>query len=177
MRRSLIFLICVFVEITIISAQNPTFKCDGIYQTSDNGVKILNNTKDKLPITKTITDTTTVFNKTDGTTKKIIQVRDINIPDSYLIDTIPIVCFNDFKSVELKWQKWKKPILSIKLNDKAKQTFSNATSQNIGKPLIILFENKLISAPVVYSHIDSGNMDITGLDLDIIIKIIQKLDK
>jgi len=153
-----------------ICGQNIFFKCDGIYQTSDNGIKIIN--KHSESDNRTRDSIIALVNK-DGVPRKIN-----NIPDFYLIDTIPIICSNDFKTVKIFQRKGNnKPELSVELNENVKEKFSKATDQNISKPLLIIFENKIIAAPIVVFTIENGKMQITGLDEELMNRIIKKFNK
>src|SRR4051812_29884460 len=67
---------------------------------------------------------------------------------SFLVDSVPIVCFSEFKSAHLATAlNDKKPRLFIELNNYGTIKFDSATIYNIGKPLLIIFENSIIAAP------------------------------
>ena len=170
MRKLTILLVLILIFNYETEAQTKVFKCDGIYQTHENGMKIINKHSESDNLTR---DSIIAIVNNDGVP---IPINDV--PYFYLIDTIPIVCFNDFKSAKLTWQKGNtKPVLSIKLIDSMKCKFANATRFNIGKPLPIIFENKLISAPTVVFAIESGELEITGLDKELIEQIVKKVKK
>jgi len=157
-------------------AQNVIFKCNGIYQTSERGIRVFvvkNKTTKPSNDSKTM-DINSQKNEGNSLIKEVIET-----PNSYLVDTIPIVCFDDFKTVKLVQQKGNinKNELLIELNENVIDKFKSATYQNIGKPLPIIFENKLISAPVAVFTIDNGKIQVTGLDEELIDRIIKKVNK
>ncbi len=167
-----------FIIILIIGLNNWTkaqdfiFKCDGIYQTKDNGIKIF---VDKMSKSISPEDTITV-NKKDKVNMEITE--DFKTPDSYLVDTIPIICTNDFKIVRLdKDKRTNKPIFYIKLNDNVKDKFAKATEQNLSKSLLLIFDNRLITASNVVFPIESGELNINGLDEILIKRLIKKINK
>ena len=50
----------------------------------------------------------------------------------------------------------------MKFNDEGKQLFAEATAANIGKPIYIVMDGEVISAPMVQSAITTGEASITG---------------
>lgn len=54
------------------------------------------------------------------------------------------------------------PYVALKFNDEGKQLFAEATAANIGKPIYIVMDGEVISAPMVQSAITTGEASITG---------------
>jgi preprotein translocase subunit SecD len=54
------------------------------------------------------------------------------------------------------------PVVGIEFSDEGAQKFADITERNIGKPVPIMIDNQVISAPVVQSHITGGSAQITG---------------
>jgi preprotein translocase subunit SecD len=54
------------------------------------------------------------------------------------------------------------PQIEIVFNDKGKAKFAEATAASIGKPLAIIINGKLLSAPIVREKIHGGRAVITG---------------
>lgn len=54
------------------------------------------------------------------------------------------------------------PIVDIEFNSKGAGIFANITEKNVGKPLAILLDNNIISAPEVREPIPSGRAQISG---------------
>ena len=54
------------------------------------------------------------------------------------------------------------PVISLEFNDEGKKLFSEITSANIGKPVAILLDGQVISAPIVQSAITEGSAVISG---------------
>jgi SecD/SecF fusion protein len=52
--------------------------------------------------------------------------------------------------------------VSITMNDRAAVEWANLTQKNIGKPLAIVMDNVVYSAPNVRGRIDGGKSSITG---------------
>jgi preprotein translocase subunit SecD len=96
----------------------------------------------------------------------------------FLVDPNPIVCFSEFKLAEFGISHYdRKPILSIELNDNATMKFDSATAKNIGKPLLIIFENSIVSAPNVIQQIEDGKIQVTGLEEKLIKQIVAKVQQ
>ncbi len=160
------FLLTIIIE--LCNAQNYTFKCDGIYQTCQNGIKIKNELKH---ISR---DSCIALARAEGAEIKQI----FGDPDFFIIDTIPVVCFSDIKSAKIQFEELnKKSVLVITLKDNEKDKFKDVSVKNIGKNLPIIFENKLISDPVMNDIIENGKMDLSGLDNEMMEKIIRKVNK
>ena len=54
------------------------------------------------------------------------------------------------------------PYVALKFNEEGKQKFADATKNNIGKRILIVMDNDVISAPTVNSEITDGEAMITG---------------
>jgi len=55
-----------------------------------------------------------------------------------------------------------KPYIGIDFNSDGTKIFADLTKKNLQKPLAIVLDNQIISAPIVQSEIDSGQAVITG---------------
>lgn len=55
-----------------------------------------------------------------------------------------------------------KPSVSIEFNDEGSKKFEEITSRNIGKPLAIVLDNDIVSAPMVNEKIIGGKAQISG---------------
>lgn len=53
--------------------------------------------------------------------------------------------------------------VSLKLNEKGKSKFSDATSQNVGKSISIIYDDEIISSPRVKEAITNGQAVINGM--------------
>lgn len=56
------------------------------------------------------------------------------------------------------------PIVTMQFNREGKQLFADITKRNVGKPVAIVLDGKIVSAPKVEAEITSGDAQITGLD-------------
>jgi preprotein translocase subunit SecD len=54
------------------------------------------------------------------------------------------------------------PIVNFRFNIRGAQRFGQATTQNLGRPLAIVLDNKVISSPVIQSPITGGSGQISG---------------
>ncbi|MEG0580225.1 MAG: protein translocase subunit SecD, partial [Niameybacter sp.] len=54
------------------------------------------------------------------------------------------------------------PVVSIKMDDEGTKLFSEFTKNNIGKPIIIMLDDQVISSATIRSHITDGNGMISG---------------
>ncbi len=82
------------------------------------------------------------------------------------IDTNAILTFNDIKSIKNKKGKYGGRELFIVLTDDAKKVFADYTQNNVGNKLAIIFNDKLIMAPVIQDAITGGEVVVTGYDLN-----------
>ncbi len=57
-----------------------------------------------------------------------------------------------------------KYVVSLTFNEEGKQAFAEATKANIGKQIFIIYDNKVVSSPVVQTEITQGSCEITGLE-------------
>jgi preprotein translocase subunit SecD len=55
-----------------------------------------------------------------------------------------------------------RPIVSLEFDDTGKELFANLTKEEIGKPIAIFLDGKIISAPTVQDEIRDGKAVITG---------------
>ena len=68
------------------------------------------------------------------------------------------------------------PVVDIEFNSKGAGTFANVTSRNVGKPLAILLDKKIISAPNVREPISGGRAQISGnFSIDEVQDLVVKL--
>ncbi|MCL5017425.1 MAG: protein translocase subunit SecD [Patescibacteria group bacterium] len=56
------------------------------------------------------------------------------------------------------------PVVNISFNDQGAKMFEDLTSRNVGKPLAIVLDNEIISAPRVNEAISGGKAEITGIN-------------
>lgn len=70
---------------------------------------------------------------------------------------------NDLLSAAVTWETQdRQPAVSLKFKDGGRDKFAKLTKQYLGKPIAILLDQSVLSAPTVQSEIDSGNAVITG---------------
>lgn len=55
-------------------------------------------------------------------------------------------------------------VIELTFNDDGAEKFAQATADNVGKPLYIVYNNEVISAPNVKEAINGGQASITGID-------------
>lgn len=69
----------------------------------------------------------------------------------------------DLKSADVVFDKnTGKPGISIVFNEEGAKKFEYITEKNIGKPLAIILDNDLVSAPIVNEKISGGEAQISG---------------
>jgi preprotein translocase subunit SecD len=54
------------------------------------------------------------------------------------------------------------PEVNLEFNDEGREKFATATKENLGKRIIVILDNQIITAPVVQSVITDGRARITG---------------
>lgn len=65
-----------------------------------------------------------------------------------------------------------RPYITLEFKEDGTKIFENLTAKNIGKPLAILLDGKILSAPIVQEKISGGRAQITG---DFTLQKIKKL--
>ena len=92
---------------------------------------------------------------------------------SLKIDTIPVVSSFEFMEVKKKYNKqFRQYELYINLTKKGSKTFAEVTKANIGKPLAIIINDKLLAAPIIQIEITDGKLMVTGLDKALVMEIV-----
>jgi preprotein translocase subunit SecD len=59
-------------------------------------------------------------------------------------------------------QRTNEPIVNFRFNIRGAQRFGQATTENVGRPLAIVLDNEVVSAPVIQSPITGGSGQISG---------------
>src|SRR5690554_8048194 len=59
-------------------------------------------------------------------------------------------------------QDTSEPVVNFKLDSDGTRLFADITRQNIGRPLAIVLDNQVITAPVIRSVIAGGSGEISG---------------
>lgn len=58
--------------------------------------------------------------------------------------------------------EYRQAAIGIKLSEEGRRRFAEATSQSIGKQILIILGDRLLSAPTVVSEVKGGKLEITG---------------
>lgn len=75
----------------------------------------------------------------------------------YLVTKVASITGKDLRSVRRSVDEWNNPAVSFTLNPDGARRFEKVTSENIGKPLAIVLDEKIQSAPTINARIsDSG---------------------
>ena len=91
------------------------------------------------------------------------------------VDSVPIISILDFEKVRMTYINYPNyPELDIQLTKKGKLKFAKVTSENIGKSLAIIIDNKLLSLATVQTEIPNGKIGISGLDKKQIEEIVKR---
>ena len=68
----------------------------------------------------------------------------------------------DLKGAWPSVDQYGNPVVDIEFNSKGAGTFANVTERNVGRPLAMVLDKKIISAPSVREPIPSGKAQISG---------------
>ncbi len=97
-------------------------------------------------------------------------------PGYYLLKKTPDMTGKDLVDARRSVDQMQSPAISFQFNSEAGRRFGLLTQKNIGKPLAIILDNKVMSAPVIQSRITRSGQ-ITGdftledaLDLAIVLR-------
>ena len=89
----------------------------------------------------------------------------------------PIVTVQDFATLELVSDDYGLRVISGSVNKQKQKVWADATEQAIGQRIGFVFNDTVITAPMVNARIESGTFQITaphGPDLERIFKILQE---
>jgi len=76
----------------------------------------------------------------------------------YLVDKIASITGKDLRSVRRSVDEWNNPAVSFTLNSDGARRFEKVTSENIGKPLAIILDGKIQSAPTINGRISESGI-------------------
>ena len=89
----------------------------------------------------------------------------------------PMVTVKDFAAIELVSDDYGLRVISGRVNKQKQKVWAAATEQAIGQRIGFVFNDAVITAPMVNARIESGTFQITtphGHDLERIFKKLQK---
>jgi len=94
--------------------------------------------------------------------------RNIIVPSAddpgsfYIVEQTPVVTGEQLVDAQPSFDQNNRPAVSFRFNPQGGRAFGDYTAANIGSPFAIVLDNKVISAPVIQSHIPGGSGIITG---------------
>lgn len=80
----------------------------------------------------------------------------------YALERTPVVSGETLTDAQPAFDQNNRPAVSFRFNPTGARAFGDYTAENIGSPFAIVLDSEVISAPVIQSHIPSGNGIITG---------------
>ncbi len=80
----------------------------------------------------------------------------------YVIESSSVVGGDELTNAQPTFDQNNRPAVSFQFNPSGGRKFGNYTKDNIGEPFAIILDGKVISAPVIQSHIPGGTGIITG---------------
>ena len=80
----------------------------------------------------------------------------------YVVEEAPVVSGEDLTNAKGDFDQNGRPAVAFKFDVRGARAFGDYTAQNIGAPFAIVLDGKVISAPVIQSHIAGGSGIITG---------------
>lgn len=89
----------------------------------------------------------------------------------------PMVTVKDFAAIELVSDDYGLRVISGKVNKQKQKVWADATEQAIGQRIGFVFNDTVITAPMINARIESGTFQISaphGHDLERIFKKLQK---
>ncbi len=84
-----------------------------------------------------------------------------NIENSELLDN-PSITFDEIESVIEEINQYGEKVINVKLTKNGAVDFRDLTTKNIGKPIAIVINKKIISIPIVNEPIPNGSFQIIG---------------
>ena len=80
----------------------------------------------------------------------------------YVLESAPVVTGENLVDAQPSLDQNNRNAVSFRFNPSGARRFGDYTAQNIGSPFAIVLDGKVISAPVIQSHIPGGSGIITG---------------
>lgn len=80
----------------------------------------------------------------------------------YIVEDAPVVSGDDLVDSQPSFDQNGQPAVSFRFDTTGARLFGDYTAANIGAPFAIVLDGKVISAPVIQSHIPGGSGIITG---------------
>ena len=80
----------------------------------------------------------------------------------YIVEKTPVVSGEDLVDAQPSFDQNGRPAVSFRFDPSGARRFGDYTADNIGSPFAIVLDDKVISAPVIQSHIPGGSGIITG---------------
>ncbi|MFS4438795.1 protein translocase subunit SecD [Paracoccaceae bacterium GXU_MW_L88] len=80
----------------------------------------------------------------------------------YTVTEAPVIGGDSLTDAQPSFDQNGAPAVSFRFDPQGARVFGDYTAANIGRPFAIVLDNEVISAPVIQSHIPSGNGIITG---------------
>lgn len=80
----------------------------------------------------------------------------------YTVEEVPVVSGEDLTNAKGDFDQNGRPAVAFQFDARGARAFGDYTAQNIGSPFAIVLDGKVISAPVIQSHIPGGSGIITG---------------
>ena len=92
-----------------------------------------------------------------------ILVQDLDDPNQYyILEQSPVVTGDELVDSQPSFDQNGRPAVNFRFDATGGRKFGQYTADNIGSPFAIVLDNKVISAPVIQSHIAGGSGIITG---------------
>lgn len=80
----------------------------------------------------------------------------------YILDQVPVVSGDELTDARPETDQNGYPAVGFRFNPTGARAFGDFTQNHIGEPFAIVLDGKVISAPVIQSHIAGGSGIITG---------------
>jgi preprotein translocase subunit SecD len=93
---------------------------------------------------------------------KVYDAKGTVIKETPIILHETVLTGSDLKSVDPSTDQYGRPIVSLEFNSDGARKFYAATLRSVGKPLAIILDGKIISAPNVNEAIAGGRAQISG---------------
>ena len=101
-------------------------------------------------------------NKEDGLYFVINENRENNELKNLKLHTKPAILIDEILEIKNSKDQLGRNVIDIILKKEGAKNFKILTENNIGKPIAVVLNNKLISAPIVNDVIPNGRIQISG---------------
>ncbi len=91
-----------------------------------------------------------------------VNYKPSNTEKNIQLEKTPAISAHDISRTNIDTSSDGRPVINIEFDLCTAQQLSSITKKNIGKPLVIVIDNQIISMPIIHEKITNGKIQISG---------------